>query len=213
MNKSAESSIPLSRCVLVLAPFTQTLGNQLLDGSINLLPLSPSTTNDLPVTVATSLHQSLPDFVPFSGMVHHLPVVQTQTHTDTDRQAGRQIHTYKKKKLVTLGDGPGPASTEVEAPIPHCGATRATAEPGQPRPFSSWCMTCLVPFDLLSSHGSGSNLSVTASEINSRNSGICFCSGIFSKPRNLGLPTEHPLHLSWTRHSTRADSGTSADLY
>ena len=79
MNKSAESSIPLSRCVLVLAPW-----NQLLDGSINLSPLSPSTTNDWPVSIATSLLQCLPYFVPFSGMVHHLPVVQKQTHTDTD---------------------------------------------------------------------------------------------------------------------------------
>ena len=35
--------------------------------------------------------------------------------------------------MFTLGDGPGPASTVVEAPIPHYGATRATAKPGQPR--------------------------------------------------------------------------------
>ena len=67
-------------------------GNQLLDGSINLSPHSPSTTNDLPVSIATSLHQSLPDFVPFSGMVHHLTVVQTQGNTDTD--TGRQTQTH-----------------------------------------------------------------------------------------------------------------------
>ena len=37
----------------------------------------------------------------------------------------------------------------------------------------------MSPFDLLSGHGSGSaqNLSVTASEMNSRNSGICICNG------------------------------------
>ena len=135
-----------------------------------LSPISPSTTNDLQVSIATSLHQSLPDFVPFSDMVHRLLVVQTQTHAET--------HTHKenKNKLFTLGDGPGPASpprwklrSRIAAP------TRATAEPGQPRPFSSCRRTCLVSFDLLSGHGSGSNLSVTASEINSQNPGICIC--------------------------------------
>ena len=74
----------------------------------------------------------------------------------------------------------------VEAPIPHCGATRATAEPGQPRPFSSCRRTCFVSFDLLSGHGSGSaqNLYVIAPEIISRNSGCCFCNGnYFSKKK------------------------------
>ena len=33
-------------------------GNQLLDGSISLSPLYPSQTNDLHVSIATSLHQS-----------------------------------------------------------------------------------------------------------------------------------------------------------
>ena len=69
-------------------------------------PLSPSTTNDLLVSIATSLHQSLPDLVPFSGMVHHLPEVQTQGNTDTDtdtdthtekhRHGHTQTHTHKK---------------------------------------------------------------------------------------------------------------------
>ena len=35
-------------------------GNQLLDGSISLSPLYPSMTNDLHVSIATSLHQSFP---------------------------------------------------------------------------------------------------------------------------------------------------------
>ena len=33
-------------------------GNQLLDGSISLLPPYPDSTNDLHVSIATSLHQS-----------------------------------------------------------------------------------------------------------------------------------------------------------
>uniref|UniRef100_A0A0D3JBH5 Uncharacterized protein n=1 Tax=Emiliania huxleyi (strain CCMP1516) TaxID=280463 RepID=A0A0D3JBH5_EMIH1 len=33
-------------------------GNQLLDGSISLSPLYPDSTNDLHVSIATSLHQS-----------------------------------------------------------------------------------------------------------------------------------------------------------
>ena len=33
-------------------------GNQLLDGSISLSPLYPYLTNDLHVSIATSLHQS-----------------------------------------------------------------------------------------------------------------------------------------------------------
>ena len=113
---------------------------------------------------------------------------QTQTHTKKHRHGHTQRHTHKNKteNMFTLRDGPGPASIVVEAPIPHCG----TAGPGQPHPFSSCRRTCLVSFDLLPSHGSGSaqNLSVTASEINSRNSGICFCNGNhYSKPRNLYL--------------------------
>ena len=35
-------------------------GNQLLDGSISLSPLYPRMTNDLHVSIATSLHQSFP---------------------------------------------------------------------------------------------------------------------------------------------------------
>ena len=35
-------------------------GNQLLDGSISLSPLYPSLTNDLHVSIATSLHQGFP---------------------------------------------------------------------------------------------------------------------------------------------------------
>ena len=45
----------------------------------------------------------------------------------------RQVHT-KKQHNFTLGDGPVPASTLMEAPIPNCGAKRATAGPGQPHP-------------------------------------------------------------------------------
>jgi hypothetical protein len=35
-------------------------GNQLLDGSISLSPLYPGLTNDLHVSIATSLRQSFP---------------------------------------------------------------------------------------------------------------------------------------------------------
>ena len=35
-------------------------GNQLLDASISLSPLYPSVTNDLPVSIVMSFHQSFP---------------------------------------------------------------------------------------------------------------------------------------------------------
>ena len=38
--------------------------------------------------------------------------------------------------MFTLEDGPGPDSTVVEAPTPHCGAKGAAARPCQPRPVS-----------------------------------------------------------------------------
>ena len=79
-------------------------------------PVPPRTTTNLPVSIATSstrvsfwhcprticpsvsLRASTrvsPDFVPFSGMVHHLPVVQTQRNTDT-HHTHRQAHTKQK---------------------------------------------------------------------------------------------------------------------
>ena len=125
------------------------------------------------------------------AVLRHRSPSASGTDTDTPhrhRQTGRQTHTHKKKYFR---GGPGPASTEVEAPIPDCGATRATAEPGQTRPFSSCRKTCLVSFVLLAGHGSGSNISVTASEIKYRNPGIFFCNGnFFSKPGNLYLQPE-----------------------
>ena len=78
---------------------------------------------------------------------------QRHKQTDTDKGTQTQTHaetrTKKYKHFFALGDGPGPASIVVEA---HCGATRATAGPGQPRPLSSCRKTCFVSFDLLSSH-------------------------------------------------------------
>ena len=102
----------------------------------------------------------------------------TDTHrqTDTDRQT--HTHTFLHSEMVLAQLPPW-----WKVRFPQCGGTHATAEPGQPRLFSSCRRTCLESFDLLSGHGSGSNLSVTASEIKSRNSGICFCNGnYFSKP-------------------------------
>ena len=67
----------------------QTLGNQLLDGSVCLSPLSPSISNDLNVNIDTP-----PKFLltlRFSSLVHHLSGhIYTHTHTHTHTY----IHTY-----------------------------------------------------------------------------------------------------------------------
>ena len=85
-------------------------------------------------------HQSLPDFVPFSGMVYHLPVVQTQTqaptdtdthHTDT-KQTSRQTHTPKKKLYSRRWSWPsfhrgGSNDPSLRRHARHCGTKPATS--------------------------------------------------------------------------------------
>ena len=126
-------------------------------------------------------------FAPFSKYNERFARQNTRKHTDTHRhrhkQGNTETHTRENKnKLFTLGD--------VEAPIAHSGATRASAGPSQPHPFSSpqdvfggtqtsTLSFSMFSFDVLSGQGSGSaqNLSVIATEIDSRNSWICFCNG------------------------------------
>ena len=57
-----------SLSLIKLFVFSSPEGNKLLDSSIRLSPLSQGITNDLNVSIATSLHQRLP----FSNLVHHL---------------------------------------------------------------------------------------------------------------------------------------------
>ena len=47
-------------------------GNHLWDGSVCPSPQNPSTTNDLPVDIETSLRQSFPWLLPCSGIIHIL---------------------------------------------------------------------------------------------------------------------------------------------
>ena len=53
--------------------------------SVGLSPLSPSITNDVNVSIATSLHQRLP----YSGRVHHLSS-NLEGNTQQTRQRQRQ---------------------------------------------------------------------------------------------------------------------------
>ena len=92
---------------------------QLLDGSIHLSPLSPCTTNDLPVNIATSLHQSLPDFVPFSGLVHHLP-------GGADARKHRHGHTHKTENWPSFHRG-GSSDPALRRHARHCGTKPATS--------------------------------------------------------------------------------------
>ena len=56
---------------------------QLLDGLISLSPLYSSSTNDLHVSTAASLHQSFPWFYFFSSIVHRLSGPSTYAQTQT----------------------------------------------------------------------------------------------------------------------------------
>ena len=142
----------------------------------------------------------------FSYIIHHLSSLQRQT--DTKTQAHRHTHKKKTEHMFTLGDGPGPASTVMEAPILHCGAKRATAGPGQPRLVSPRSRTCvrwdpdidslslfrlcslplfvslflfllsMFSFDLLQSHGSGSAQNL-----------FCNCIGIQNPRTSICIPS------------------------
>ena len=57
-------------------------------------------------------------------------------NTSDARVASGNIARKRRKRMFTLEDGPGPDSTVVEAPTPHCGAKGAAAGPCQPRPVS-----------------------------------------------------------------------------
>ena len=63
-------------------------GNQLLDGSISLSPLCPNQTNDLHVSIATSLHQSFP-WLCLSRLKPEETLVEDRS--DTDVQIVRRI--------------------------------------------------------------------------------------------------------------------------
>ena len=87
------SSGDVALCVAVLLLYV------LLDGSISPSLLSPSVSPRASTRVSS-------DFVPFSSMVHHLPVVQTQrqTHTDTSRQTHTDTDTDKKNINFLLSE-------------------------------------------------------------------------------------------------------------
>ena len=70
-------------------------GNKLLDCSVGLSPFSPSITNDVNVSIATSLHQRLP----FSGRVHHLSSPDTLCLTQNIFKITECIHVFVHVKI------------------------------------------------------------------------------------------------------------------
>ena len=68
--------------------FRLSEGNKLPDCPVGLSPFSPSITNDVNVSVATSLHQRLR----FSGRVHHLSSPDTLCLTQTTFKITENIH-------------------------------------------------------------------------------------------------------------------------
>ena len=80
---------------LVFRPFLQvqrTICPSVSQRASTRVPLTLPT-NDLPVSITASLH------VPFSSVVRHLPVVQTQRNTDTHRRHSRRdTHSHRDRR-------------------------------------------------------------------------------------------------------------------
>ena len=77
-----------SLSLIKLFSFSCLEGNKLLDCSVGLSPFSPSITNDVNVSIATSTHQRLP----LSGRVHHLSSPDTLCLTRTTFKITEYIH-------------------------------------------------------------------------------------------------------------------------
>ena len=84
-----------SLSLIKLFSFSRPEGNKLLDCPVGLSPFSPSITNDLNVSIATSLHQRLP----FSGRVHHLSSPDTLCVTQTTFKITEHIHILVQIKI------------------------------------------------------------------------------------------------------------------
>ena len=131
-------------------------GTSYQDRSISLSPLSSSRTNDLPVSIATSLHQSLLFTLPTNDLPVNITLCPLKhgsrsasgadasihrhtTHTRKHRHRHTQRHT-QNTFYYRIWSCPG---------FHGCGSSRSrNAGPSQPRPFSSRRRTCLVAPDI-----------------------------------------------------------------
>ena len=111
---------------------------------------------------------------------HKQTDTQTQTHAETHTQKQNRKHFYARR-WFWLSFHCGPTTSVLVSPQDVFGGTQTSTLSSASPPFVPLLLFLfsMFSFDLLSCHGSVSaqNLSVIASEINSRNSRICFCNG------------------------------------
>ena len=87
-----------SLSLIKLFSFSCPEGNKLLDCPVGLLPFSPGITNDVNVSIATSLHQRLP----FSGRVHQLSSPDTLCLTQTTFKITEYTHIFVHTKNIYI---------------------------------------------------------------------------------------------------------------